>query len=218
MGTGTIRIVAGGAGKSVPPVLYHIGKTPMNKDMENPWLGVEIWCAEAGERAGVAVFLLGLHCPQKCFCGAHIGVAGKEGRNAGVRGVKEKVKFPLWIRPDIMEQVRAAYAENDCRSQSEYIEKAIKFYLAYKTTEQKDSFLPSVFLSEIRGILSESDHRHASMLFKLSVEMAMLMNIVAATQEIDKLTLERLRGECVKEVKRLNGTFSMEDAVNWQSS
>ena len=135
-----------------------------------------------------------------------------------MRGVKEKVKFPLWIRPDIMEQVRAAYVEDDCRSQSEYIEKAIKFYLAYKATEQKDSFLPSVFLSEIRGILSESDHRHASMLFKLSVEMAMLMNIVAATQEIDKLTLERLRGECVKEVKRLNGTFSMEDAVNWQSS
>ena len=46
-----------------------------------------------------------------------------------MRGVKEKVKFPLWIRPDIMEQVRAAYAEDDCRSQSEYIEKAIKFYL-----------------------------------------------------------------------------------------
>ena len=29
-------------------------------------------------------------------------------------------------------------------------------------------------------IVAESDHRHASMLFKLSVEMAMLMNIVAA--------------------------------------
>ena len=98
---------------------------------------------------------MGLHCPKKRLCGAHIGVAEKEGRNAGVRGVKEKVKFPLWIRPDIMEQVRAAYEEDDCRSQSEYIEKAIKFYLAYKTTEQKDSFLPSVFLSEIRGILSE---------------------------------------------------------------
>ena len=54
MRTGTIRIVAGGAGKSVPPVLYHIGKTPMDKDMENPWLGVETGCAEAGERAGVA--------------------------------------------------------------------------------------------------------------------------------------------------------------------
>lgn len=25
----------------------------MDKDMENPWLGVEIWCAEAGESRGV---------------------------------------------------------------------------------------------------------------------------------------------------------------------
>ena len=36
------------------------------------------------------------------------------------------------------------------------------------------------FLSTMKGIVAESDHRHASMLFKLSVEMAMLMNIVAA--------------------------------------
>ena len=176
-------------------------------------------CGVSGENARRGrSFSVGVTLPSKVLlrC-AHRGCR-KRGVNVDLRGVKEKVKFPLWIRPDIMEQVRAAYAEDDCRSQSEYIEKAIKFYLAYKTTEQKDSFLPSVFLSEIRGILSESDHRHASMLFKLSVEMAMLMNIVAATQEIDKLTLERLRGECVKEVKRLNGTFSMEDAVNWQSS
>ena len=25
----------------------------MDKDMGNPWLGVEIWCAEAGESRGV---------------------------------------------------------------------------------------------------------------------------------------------------------------------
>ena len=90
-------------------------------------------------------------------------------------------------------------------------------YLGYLSAGENTAFLPGAFLSTMKGIVAESDHRHASMLFKLSVEMAMLMNIVAATQEIDKLTLERLRGECVKEVKRLNGTFSMEDAVNWQS-
>ena len=104
-----------------------------------------------------------------------------------MKAVKGKIRFALWLKPETMEKVRTASAQNDCGSLSEFI-------------------------------VAESDHRHASMLFKLSVEMAMLMNIVAATQEIDKLTLERLRGECVKEVKRLNGTFSMEDAVNWQSS
>ena len=110
------------------------------------------------------------------------------------------------------------YQEDNCRSKNEFIEKAVLAYLGYLSAGENTAFLPGAFLSTMKGIVAESDHRHASMLFKLSVEMAMLMNIVAATQEIDKLTLERLRGECVKEVKRLNGTFSMEDVVNWQSS
>lgn len=55
-----------------------------------------------------------------------------------------------------------------------------------------------------------------SMLFKLAVEIAIMQNLIAATQDIDPVSLERLRGECVKEVKRLNGNFSFEDAVYWQ--
>ena len=35
-------------------------------------------------------------------------------------------------------------------------------------------------------------------------------------QDVDDVTLNRLRGECVKEVKRLNGSFSMDDAMRWQ--
>ena len=42
------------------------------------------------------------------------------------------------------------------------------------------------------------------------------MNLIAAAQDIDRVTLERLRGECVKEVKRINGAFSFDDAVDWQ--
>ena len=43
-----------------------------------------------------------------------------------------------------------------------------------------------------------------------------MMNLLASMQEVDDLTLNRLRGECVKEVKRLNGSFSFDDAVRWQ--
>ncbi|ERK47592.1 hypothetical protein HMPREF0367_00081, partial [[Eubacterium] cylindroides ATCC 27803] len=43
------------------------------------------------------------------------------------------------------------------------------------------------------------------MIFKLAVEMAVMMNVVAANNSINPVSLERLRGECVKEVKRLNG-------------
>ena len=54
------------------------------------------------------------------------------------------------------------------------------------------------------------------MLFKIAVELAVLQNVVAATNEIDEITLNRLRGECVKEVKRLNGSLSFDDAIDWQ--
>ena len=54
------------------------------------------------------------------------------------------------------------------------------------------------------------------MIFKLAVELAAMMNVVAANNNIDPVPLERLREECVKEVKRLNGAFSFDDAVSWQ--
>ena len=50
-----------------------------------------------------------------------------------------------------------------------------------------------------------------------TLELAVMMNVVAANNNIDPVSLERLRGECVKEVKRLNGAFSFDDAVSWQN-
>ena len=70
--------------------------------------------------------------------------------------------------------------------------------------------------STLKSIVAESDNRQNRMLFKLAVEVAILQNIAASSQDIDPLSLERLRGECVKEVKRLNGGFSFEDALTWQ--
>ena len=68
----------------------------------------------------------------------------------------------------------------------------------------------------MKSIVAESDNRQSRLLFKLAVEIAILQNLIAAINDIDPISLERLRGECVKEVKRLNGSFSFEDAVDWQ--
>ena len=76
--------------------------------------------------------------------------------------------------------------------------------------------LANIVTSTLKGIVAESDNKQSRLLFKLAVEMAMMMNLLAASQEVDKVSLERLRGECVREVKRLNGSFSFEDALDWQ--
>lgn len=130
---------------------------------------------------------------------------------------ENKKKFALWVYPDTLEKVAELYRGDDCESKSEFIEKTVNFYIGYLTSSDKKSFLPSIVTSTLKSLVSESDNRQNRMLFKLAVELAMLQNLIAAAQEIDPVSLERLRGECVKEVKRLNGGFSFEDAVAWQS-
>lgn len=130
---------------------------------------------------------------------------------------KDKYKFALWLHPDTLEKVKELYRQDDCRSKSEFIEKAIRFYIGRLTAEDGVSYLPNAFLSNMKSIVTESDNRHSKMLFKLAVELAVMMNVVAASNEIDEISLARLRGECIQEVKRLNGNFSFEDAVEWQS-
>lgn len=87
---------------------------------------------------------------------------------------------------------------------------------AYVNASDDTSYLPNAMLSNMRSIAAESDNRQSRMLFKLSVEIAMLQNLFAAFHDVDPESLERLRGECVQEVKRLNGSFSLKDAVEWQ--
>ena len=130
---------------------------------------------------------------------------------------KDKEKFALWVRPTTMQGVRENYREDNCRSQSEFIENAILFYLGYLTADKPKSFLPSMFLSTMKGIVAESDNRTSGLLFKIAVELAILQNLIAATNEVDELTMTKLRGECIKEVKRIHGIFTMEKAMDWQS-
>lgn len=112
--------------------------------------------------------------------------------------------------------VEGVYRDDNCASRSEFIEKAIIFYIGYLTSNDNSQYLPSVVTSTLKSIVAESDNRMNRMIFKLAVELAMTMNIVASTNQIDRETLTKLCGECVKEVKRLNGSFSFDVAYDWQ--
>ncbi len=129
---------------------------------------------------------------------------------------ENKKKFALWMYPETLQKVEDIYREDNCESKSEFIEKAVNFYVGFLMSENSENYLPSVVISTLKSIIAESDNKQNRMLFKLAVEIAIMQNIVASIQDIDPVSLERLRGECVKEVKRLNGNFSFEDAVAWQ--
>ena len=58
----------------------------------------------------------------------------------------------------------------------------------------------------------------ANNLFRLSVEISMMMHLLATTLDITDEELHRLRGRCVTEVKRTRGKIRLDDAVDFQSS
>ncbi len=137
--------------------------------------------------------------------------SGRAGRFKAFR------RFQLWIRPSTLELADTLYKKDNCDSKSEFIEKAVLSYAGYLSAEDNKTYLPNIVTSTLKSIVAESDHRQNRMIFKMAVELAVMMNVVAANNNIDPVSLERLRGECVKEVKRLNGAFSFDDAVSWQN-
>ena len=129
----------------------------------------------------------------------------------------DKTRFALWIRKPVLDLVDQNYKEDNCKTKSEFIEKAIQFYSGYLASDLGNGYLPKVLGSMLQSMVQESDAKRDRMLFKIAVELAVLENVVAATNEVDPVTLSRLRSSCVQEVKRTHGTFSFEDAVEWQA-
>ena len=129
---------------------------------------------------------------------------------------ENKKKFALWIHPSAMEKVERLYQLDNCRSKSEFIEKAVLFYTGYVSAEDGREYFPEVIVSTVQGSLDSFENRMASLMFKYAVELAMMMHVTAASFQVDEETLSRLRGKCVNDVKRLNGRINFDDAVKYQ--
>ena len=116
-----------------------------------------------------------------------------------------------------MDIARQWYEQDDCLSISEFIEKAIRFYGGYVASEHNQTYLPNIVISTMKSIMRDSENRHNRNLYRIAVELGMLMNVMAATHEIPQDALVKLRGDCEEEIKRINGTLSLDTAVKWQS-
>ena len=128
--------------------------------------------------------------------------------------VKRRVQ--LWIKPSTLELVDQYYQSDNCASRSEFIEKAILFYLGYLSCQENQDYLADVIPSTVKGIVDESSNRMGRLLFKMAVEQAVISNILAAVCDVNQQELKRLRGQCVQEIKRTNGMLSFEQALGWQ--
>lgn len=127
-----------------------------------------------------------------------------------------KSRIPLWLYPSTIECMDELLQKDNCKSRSEFIEKAVRFYCGYISAEDGMKYLPTAITAAMSGIVSTTENRMSRLMFKLAVEMSMMMNILASTADVDENTLRKLRGKCVEDVKRSVGSVTFENVASFQ--
>ena len=126
---------------------------------------------------------------------------------------EEKVKFLMRIDPDTDRKIKAAMPNANCRSQNEFVESAVRFYCDYLAAEDVANFLPPIFVHAMRDTIKCSEDRISRLLFKLTVEISMMMHVLAMGLEVNTDQLDKLRWQCVQEVKRTNGSITFKETL-----
>ena len=115
---------------------------------------------------------------------------------------EDKKRISLFIESDLVKRVDDNLNLTDVSSRNEFIVEAVKFYLGYLSAEQDATYLVRSIDASIGSAVKSMEDRTAKLIFKLAVEMSMMMNILAANLEIDDDVIKQLRGKCIRDISK----------------
>jgi hypothetical protein len=127
-----------------------------------------------------------------------------------------KTKTTLWLYPATMSRMDGWLHADNCKSRSEFVEKALHFYMGYLATEDVSEYLSKALVATLRGVLADNANRLRSLLFKWCVELDIATHVVAAHFGDAVEDQRELRAFAVDEVKRSNGQISFDKSLDTQ--
>ena len=122
----------------------------------------------------------------------------------------------VWLDAGLVPRMDGWLKADNCKNRSEFINKALRFYMGYLGTEDNTTYISQAILTAIQGTLKLNNLRLQTILFKCAVELNMLCHTIAAHFRADPIHTRELRAYAVDEVKRTNGHVSFESAVHQQ--
>ena len=125
----------------------------------------------------------------------------------------EKSRIHTRISTETERKMELAMPNANCQSRNEFVERAICFYSDYILSKEVTNFLAPMLVSALRATVQSSENRISRLMFKQSVELCMMMNVLAAGLEIDDSQLDDLRWRCVQNVKKTNGSITFKDTL-----
>ena len=105
----------------------------------------------------------------------------------------------------------------DARSRNQFVMQAINLYDCYLQKQVNTDPLTPAFESVVGAKIDLSEYRLSRIIFKLAVEMAATMNVLAGAFELDDQKVQRMKHRVIREVKELNGWINLEDIIRYQN-
>lgn len=127
-----------------------------------------------------------------------------------------KQKMAVYFQPEIIKKIEQEYHKDNCASKTEFIEKAVKFYIGYLRQQEEINYLSPMITETVKAQIKGTEQRFARLNFKVAVELGKLSHMTAALNDVDNETLKSLHAMCVTEVRKINGIIDYEDAVAYQ--
>ena len=122
----------------------------------------------------------------------------------------------VWLDAGVMSRMDGWLEADNCKNRSEFVNKALRFYMGYLATEDTSVFLSRTLVDTLQGIVTDSHNRLRTLIFKWCVELNMMGHTIAAHFRADPINRRELRAYAVDEVKRTNGQISFDKALDQQ--
>ena len=129
---------------------------------------------------------------------------------------ENKKRTAVWLSPSVIRRMDSWLEEDNCSTRSEFIEKALRFYMGYLATEDTSEYLSQALVDTLQGIVADNSNRLRTMIFKWCVELNMMGHTIAAHFRADPINRRELCAYAVDEVKRTNGQISFDRALDQQ--
>lgn len=141
------------------------------------------------------------------------GVYEKFGGVKSILSTENKDRLALRMKPDTRRKIDQWYTAAGCGSRNQFVERAVNFYVDHLAVQDDSGTLPKAVLSSLDGRLGMFEDRMASLIYKHTVELDMMMGILADSYELTEEDMRRRRAESVRNVKNTNGRILFEEKI-----
>ena len=125
----------------------------------------------------------------------------------------DKRKHAFWLTDEAKKMVEIDAHLDNCGSQSEFVEKAIRFYDGYVHANKTGAYLPHAMQEVLEGSLGVFGDRLGRLLFKLVVEHNMTNHLLGGDVDMTRDEYSKMRGSSIREVASTHGNISFKDVL-----